>query len=245
MPSSEEIPTPADQDFDDARSHPNPRLCLSNEQEKLHRELCRLQSQLGAMYLGGLQVLEHEANPDRLAQSAHSMRELMDRIVKLLETPVGEGRAKGVPAVSLNAKVIEIEDLFLRGKARTGSYSNELGWEGCIDEHLRKLLEKMNAFFEWFARLHPRRRERVRRTLRRLDGSGRNLPGPFLEQHRKEWEGIRNFFLSVCHHGKRADIDELRDRITALESFLADRLVPSTLDDLDAIDALLEETGDA
>ena len=234
--------TPADQDFE---SHPNPRLRLSNEQEKLHRELCRLRNQLGAMYLGGLRVLEDEANPDRLAQSAHSMRELMDKIVELLETPVGEGRAKGGPSVSLNAKVIEIEDLFLGGMARTVCYSNERGWRGEIDGHLRKLLERMIVFFGWFARLHPRRRERVRRTLRRLDGSGRDLPGAFLEKHRREWEGIRNFFLSVCHHGKRADIDALRERITALERFLAERLVPSTLDDLDAIDALLEEASDA
>ena len=220
-------------------------LRLSNEQEKLHRELCRLRNQLGAMYLGGLRVLEDEANPDRLAQSAHSMRELMEKIAELRETPVGEGRAKNAPAVPLKAKIVEVEGLFLDGKDRTDCYSDECGWGGEIDGHLRKLLDRMNAFFEWFTRLHPRRRERVRRTLRRLDGSGRDLPGPFLEKHRREWEGIRNFFLSVCHHRKRTDIDRLRERITALERFLADRLVPSTLDDLDAIDALLEETRDA
>ena len=245
LPSPEEIPTPADQDFDDARSHPKLGLRLSNEQEKLLRELCRLRNQLGAMYLGGLRVLEDEANPDRLAQSAHSMRELMDRIAELRETPVAEGRAKEAPTVSLTAKVIEVEDGFFGGKVRTDCYSDEWGWRGEIDGHLRKLLERMNTFFEWFAVLQPRRREQLRRTLRRLDGSGRDLPRPFFEKHRREWDRIRRFFLSVCHHGKRTDIRAQRERITALERFLVERLVPSTLDDLDAIDALLEETRDA
>ncbi len=239
------MPTPADQDFDDAPSHPNPGLRLSNEQEKLHRELCRLGNHLGAMYLGGLRALADAANPDRLAQSAHSMRELMEKITELRETPVGEGRVREAPAVPLKAKVNEVEDLFLGGKDRTDCYSDERGWRGEIDGHLRKLLERMNAFFEWFGELHPRRKRLVRRTLRRLDGSGRDLPGSFLEKHRRQWEGIRDFFLSVCHHRRLTDVRTMRERITALERFLAERLVPSTLDDLDAIDALLEEASDA
>ncbi|MDE0356212.1 MAG: hypothetical protein OXN92_00510 [Gammaproteobacteria bacterium] len=245
LPSLEETPTAAHQGFDDAQSDPNPEFGLSTQQKKLHRELSRLQNQLGAMYLGGLRVLEDESNPDSLAQSANSMRELMDKITELRAMPVGGGLSKEAPRVHLKAKLREVEDRFLSSRVRTDCYSEKDGWSGQIDVHLRKLLDGLGAFFEWFASLHPRRREQFRRTLRRLDASGRDLPEPFFEKHRKEWEETRRFFLSVCHHRKRTDIRALRERIAALETFLVERLVPSTLDDLDAIDALLEEASDA
>ena len=67
----------------DVRSHPKRPFALSREQRRLHDALCEQGEELGAMYLGGLQVLQDTANPDRVAQSAHSIRELMEKIVEL------------------------------------------------------------------------------------------------------------------------------------------------------------------
>ena len=60
-----------------------PEFALSREQRQLHNALRSYGEELGAMYLGGLRVLHETANSDRVAQAAHSMRELMEKIGEL------------------------------------------------------------------------------------------------------------------------------------------------------------------
>lgn len=81
--------------------------------------------------------------------------------------------------------------------------------------------------------------------LGKLDRSGLALPAPLVERSWKRWKAIRGFFLGVSHHGKDTDLDTLRNRITDLEVFLSDRLLPRTSAELDAIDAIIEEARDA
>ena len=37
-------------------------------------------------YLGALYALAHQSNPDRIAQAAHSLRELLEKIPRIFET---------------------------------------------------------------------------------------------------------------------------------------------------------------
>ena len=105
----------------DVQPDPNRPLALSREQRRLHDALSERGEKLGAMYLGGLQVLQDAANPDRVAQSAHSMRELMEKIVDPKRRP------------GLTAKVNEVEDRFRDQKPRTNCHSDSAGWAGPID----------------------------------------------------------------------------------------------------------------
>ena len=217
----------------DVQPDPNRPLALSREQRRLHDALSERGEKLGAMYLGGLQVLQHAANPDRVAQSAHSMRELMEKIVD-------PKRPLGLPA-----KVNEVEDRFRDQKPKTNCHSDAAGWAGTIDPPLRKILKKLEDFLDWFAAYYPRRKERFRHALSRLEGTDLDVAEASFKVHWGIWKGLDRYFQGVSHHGKSTSTEELRRRIAGLEDFLASRLLPTTFDELDAIDTLLKESGNA
>lgn len=185
------------------------------------------------MYLGGLRVLHHAGNPDRVAQSAHSMRELMEKIVDPKRRP------------GLTAKVNEVEDEFRDKQPKTNCHSESDGWTGTIDHPLRRILEKLEGFLDWFATSYPRKKERFRRALSRLEGTDLDVPEASFRVQWKVWKRLNDYFQGVSHHGKPTSTEELTKQIAGLEGFLGPRLLPTTFDDLDAIDALLKESGNA
>lgn len=208
-------------------------MSLSREQQRLHGALCeQFGEALGAMYLGGLQVLHDTANPDRVAQSAHSMRELMEKMVDPKRRP------------GLTGKVNEVEDVFRDKKPKTNCHSESSGWNGTIDHPLRKVLKKLEDFLDWFANLYPRKKERFRRALSRWEGSDLNLPETSFEGRWKAWQVLNDYFQGVSHHGKSPSAEELQKQVAGLEDFLARQLLKAS-DDLDVIDALLKESGNA
>ncbi|MCY4107591.1 MAG: hypothetical protein OXG11_01015 [Chloroflexi bacterium] len=224
----------------DAHSDPKPSVALSREQQRLHGALCELGETLGAMYLGGLQVLHDPANPDRVAQSAHSMRELMEKIGEV-ELTTAEGRSTR----RMKNEVFNLRGAFTQAKRNSAGYSESGGWTGPFDGHLYRFLKKLNDFFDWVDSDRPSRRAQFQRTLVHLDPSGRPLAKPLRDRRYRAWREMWDFFQDTSHHRAFPGIDEFRRRIGELEVFLASVLVPRTFDDMDAIDALLKEAGDA
>lgn len=185
------------------------------------------------MYFGGLQVLHDTTNLDRVAQSAHSMRELMEKIVDPKRRP------------GLTAKVFEVKDVFRDKKPKTDCHSESGGWDGTIDPPLRKILKKLEDFLDWFATFYPRKKRRFRRALSRWGGSDLDLHDEAtFAGHWKAWQRLNDYFQGVSHHGKSPSAEELRKQVAGLEDFLARQLL-KTFDDFDEIDALLKESGNA
>lgn len=236
--------TPIDQEDDGSQADSKRRLGLSRTQEELRDALARVDPRLGSIYAGGLRVLEDDSNPDRLAQSAHSMRELMEKIEEWFarKTEGNGGRKRPAP---LKAEIGQVEVLFLRRKRQTGCYSDESGWTGEIDHHLRKVLDRLDGFFEWFAEEYPRRRALFEQMLIGLDPSGLVFPPPLVDNSWRQWRKIRDYFVNVSHHRRDTSLDTLREQTERLENFLADRLLPRTSAELDVIDAIIEEARDA
>ncbi len=237
-------PAPTDQESDAPKADSKHRPHLSREQEALRDALGRFEPRLGRIYVGGLRVLEDDSNPEWLAQSAHSMRELMEKIEGRFAR-VTDGNGGGGPPVDLTHRVIAVKDLFWKRRKKTTCHSDESGWNGEIDPHLRKILIRLDAFFQWFAKVRPLRRELFERMLIGLDPSGLAFSTPLVSSSWKQWKEIRGFFVGVSHHSKDTDLETLRARIDDLEVFLSDRLLPSTSRDLDSIDSLIEESRDA
>ena len=232
MSPSSPPPTGLDQEDDGSQADSKRRLRLSRKQEELRDALARVDPRLGPIYAGGLRVLEDDSNPDRLAQSAHSMRELMEKIEQERLPPV-------------EVRVGQIRDQFLSGREQSRCHSEESGWAGEIDPQLSSLLGRLDAFFDWFAEVRPQRRELFESMLGKLDRSGLALPPPLVGRTWKKWKAIRGFFVRVSHHGTDTDLDTLRRKIADLETFLSDRLLPRTSAELDEIDAIIEEARDA
>ena len=62
-------------------------LELSGSQRALQNALARRSAVLETMYIGGLTVLRDEANPDRFALCAHSLRELIEKLPEHFSVP--------------------------------------------------------------------------------------------------------------------------------------------------------------
>ena len=216
------------------------QLALSRKQQQLHNALRSYGEELGAMYLGGLRVLHEAANPDRVAQSAHSMRELMEKIGEL-----ESANAAGSP--STGSMVVQLKQDFVQLKRKTKGYSEAGGWTGPFKSngHLYRFLKKLDDFFAWVEANRPSRRARFQRAMVRLDPSDRALPKPLRDRRYRDWKQMNDFFQKTSHHRSFPSRDEVRERIGELETFLARVLVPETFDDLNAIDAVLQESGDA
>ena len=217
------------------------QVVLSREQQQLHSALRSYGEELGAMYLGGLRVLCDTANPDRVAQSALSMRELMVKMGELGPTNAAGSQSTG----SMGPKVNQLKLDLVQLKRKTKGYSEAGGWTGPFNGHLHRFLKKLDVFFAWVEADRRSRREQFQQTMVRLDPSDRALPKPLLDTRFSEWQELLRFFQGTLHHGLSPSRDEIRERIGELETFLAGMLVPTTFDDLNAIDALLQESGDA
>ena len=137
------------------------------------------------------------------------------------------------------------EDRFRDEKPRTRCYSDSAGWAGPIDPPLRKILQKLEDFLDWFAAFYPRKKQRFRQALSRMEGTDLVVPEASFGKQWKTWRELEEYFIGVSHHGKPTSTEELRKQIAGLGDFLASRLLPTTFDELDAIDALLKESGNA
>ena len=171
----------------------------------------------------------------------------MEKMEERFSGPGSDGGGKR--PTPLKVKVIEVEQLFraffLDRKKRTGTHSHGSRWSGKIDPRLSRALDKLGEFLEWFAEVHPRRRELFERMLTGLDASGLAVSPPLVSSSWERWKKIRDYFNSVSHHRRDASSTTLREHIRMLEVFLAHRLHPKTSEDLDEMDSFAEETHDA
>jgi hypothetical protein len=212
----------------DAQSMGRPEVVeVSGRARQLWEALSDIDEQLGHMYLGALDVLQHHANPDRLALVAHGVRELIEKLPRFLDVPSTENRGPGI-----------------REQAR----SLVAAWEkwgpsvvdggGMLTSFGEKLLGKLADFCEGVGG-DPTRRQAATAAISRLDLNPLKLPPPIQDLHIAEWSEIEGFFIGVAHHTRPTDNEELEQYLAALERFLLDRLRPRTFEDFAAIDELL------
>jgi len=63
---------------------------LTTTQQEVSKRLRDIDADLSKMYLGGLRVLLDESNPDRIAQSSHSMREITNHLFRNAQVLVSD-----------------------------------------------------------------------------------------------------------------------------------------------------------
>lgn len=204
---------------------------LSGQQHALHEALNEKDSRLGAMYLGCVVVLGQEANPERLHQGAHSIRELIEKIPSIVQVPTPAHKER----MGDKVHVLDVE------WSRVEQSASATGAGDSIDHALAKFLVVLQEFFAWLRGHRPRRRAEARDTLRTLDASGRTLPEQLEELNVEAWVRIRDFFIDTAHHRRPCTIEEFRHYLDAFERFLLDSLRPRTFADFEIIDALIQE----
>ena len=189
------------------------------------------------MYLGALIVLDdNERNPERFSQASHSIRELIDKIPKCFDIDTHANKE------SLKEKVMTLERSWLKATEKSICHDSICdGWKGEIDEILQSFLKATQEFFEWREKHLPRKADEIKKALRKLDNSERTLPFPLENHNVTFWSQIKDFFLSVCHHGKDTDPKEFGHWLESFEIFLLDRLYPRTYEEFDKLDSIIAE----
>lgn len=213
---------------DSRRGLAGPTWELQGRQRRLFDALRAKDPKFASMYQGALQVLADEENPDRLALSAHGFRELMEKM--------GPDRGQ-----TMNAKLQELRKSWDSACDWSDSF-DEGEWQGeAIDGPLRDFLGTLVEFFESMKKHVQALKKGFRQLMRELDPYPSGPPQDLEEIRVSEWERSYIFFQSVCHHRKKATLDEVQERVDAIETLLHDYLVPRTFEVHTELDALIEE----
>jgi hypothetical protein len=211
-------------------------LEMSARQRMIFTALDGKHARLASMYAGACHVLV-SGNPDHFALAAHNIRELIEKLPDHVDVPAAAASDKlkqpSTPP-SLKERVNALAQQWQSIDSRIENATE-------IDGRLKRFHRKLREFFESFERDFPTRVAQRTAALRKLDGSGRQLPAP-IENHRVGiWGAYNNFFQGVSHHSRACADDEFFDWLDSFEGFLVDCLCPRTFDDFATLDAIIEE----
>jgi hypothetical protein len=207
---------------------------LSGRQRALFQALGKKDSQLASMYVGALFVLRNTSNQDRIAQAAHSLRELLEKLPRILDMPI---QAK---PPSMMDKIRPLEKTWSKAKTESSGLKTNPRSDK-IDTPLRKFLDEAERFFGWLASDRPTRKEQAAIVVRGLDPLKKALPQTIEILHVEEWDRYRNHFELVSHHQAVEELDEFMKWVDGVEGYLIDRLIPRTFDDFTALDKIIGE----
>jgi hypothetical protein len=177
------------------------------------------------MYFGAIRVLHDDENPDRMALAAHGIRELIENLPKYFDLPVPRRRE------SLGVKVRALHQAWQKVLKRITPPDDPIP---------DAFVEKLKAFFEWFAVDQPERREVAAMVVRGFDPSGRQLPAAIEKDQVDEWHGLRQYFVETAHHRGSPPVD-FSARLEAFERFLLELIRPHTFENADRLDDLIAE----
>ncbi len=200
----------------------------------LRDELRRRSSELADIYWGAILVLDNHDNPERLAMSGHSLRELQDRLPRILAVSEATDRLK------LDDVFPGVADKWEATRNGSKSRTDDGDWQGEVDARLRKFLKWFDEFVRKFRERNVRMERVSRAALRTLDPGLDTVPAETGDHAVRVWLEVRKTFVDVAHHNI-VEESALVDAIAKFESLLGDRLYPSTFEKQAQIDTIIRE----
>ena len=215
------------------RERPMP-LRLSYQQQTvldlLKKNVKTDQAPLHDWYLGALYALDNEHNPDRIAQAAQSLRELIEKLPRVVQGIDAQGKShSGFKQMRQN-----LHDRFSKDTTRYDG-----AWKGkLIDNDLNKTLGKFGEYLE--QNQQPTRNEQMQTALIKLDPMAKHLGNTIHKKKGDELHRLWTIFEGFVHHRKAADTGVFKESLEALERILFNLLAPITADDQREIRSILE-----
>lgn len=162
-------------------------------------------------YQGVIEIITSQS-PDRIAQAAHSLRELCDELPSAIA---------GIPKfVSPISAAKPLGPHFLEVKKE--SYGN--GWKGeTINQSLDEVLCRFENIFS-----EPARSKRFGRALTAADPQADLLSKDWRKERDKVFEHFYGFVQNVAHHSYLATEAEMSEKLKLFESLLLNYLTPCT-----------------
>ena len=180
-------------------------------------------------YLGALYALDNEHNPDRIAQAAHSLRELIEKLPRVVQGINVQGKSHG----GFKQMRQNLHNRFSKDKARYKEV-----WTGkVIDDHLSKTLSDVGEYLEH--NKQPNRKKQIQTAFATMDPMADYLGSNIQEKKGEKLHDLWIKFEGFVHHGKAPDTDEFKDCLESLESIVFDLLAPITAQDQSEIKSIL------
>ena len=206
-------------------------LVLTSKQRDVLEALQSKQTEkfpLRDWYIGALYALSNHYNPDRVAQAAHSLRELLQKLPRVVQ-----GNEVHVSATDFAGMRRNINDRILKDKER---YLE--GWKNkVIDGRLDKTLRKAEGYFS--RNQQPTRKEQIKQAVATIDPMVNSLGSEIQKVKRNQYHHLWNQLEEFSHHGSGPDVAKFNNCLEELENILFDLLAPVTAEDQKGIQTIL------
>ena len=187
---------------------------------------------LSRWYLGALCALNNPYNPDRFSQAAQSLRELIEKLPRVLGIGFQSG-SHGFKGIRDN----------LRSRFEKDKEMYAQGWKGHeINAHLNRTLVQFDDYLE--RNKQPTRREQIQKSLARIDPLARLLDKEIRDAvllKRDQLFHLWDRFEKHAHHNIDSDFVEFTLSLEALERIVIDLLAPITAEDQQEILSILDQ----
>ena len=176
-------------------------------------------------YFGALCVLADSYNPDRFSQAAQSLRELVEKLPRVVST-------------TSEIKTSDFKGLRRRLHNRFLKYTKTYpeGWEGrTIDSHLGRTLQEICEYFE--LNQQPTRKDQIQEAVANIDPMADRLDTMVQKRKSNDLHRLLQRLEDFAHH-KRLD-HKFSDILRELEGLLFDLLAPITAQDQKEIESII------
>ena len=186
------------------------------------------------MLRGALHTFHDGDNPERIAQTAHSIREVMEKLV------LWGDRVIRAPGPTLGDRVRELAKVVDRARDESPSHIGAR-WDGPIDGLVRRMLVETENLVDGFRKERPSRRQRALEIMQTLGPAAGPLPGAAGDTLVEEWQRHEDYFTKVSHHADPGTPDEFDGRVQAWIQFMLARLRPPTLETQRKLDEIVRK----
>ena len=191
---------------------------------------------LSQWYHGALYALDNHNNPDHVAQAAHSLRELLEKLPEVVhESDVQVGGSKSSKFLTMRSN---IDNWLLRSKER-----NPEGWKGKqVDKYLTKALTEIEKYIE--LNKQPNRRERIQQAVATIDPMVNSLDANIQKSKRDQYCNLWDQLEGFAHHNDKSNKDksnvaEFTSCLKELENIIFVFLAPGTAQNQKEIQTIL------
>ena len=183
---------------------------------------------LSRWYLGALYALRNRHNPDRLSQAAQSLRELMEKLPRVVQE-----RDIQVISYDFRGKRQSLYTRIQKDKRRLAG-----GWEGrLIDRPLVRTLEEFEAYLKQSQR--PSRGEQVQIAVASIDPLAGQMDKAIRSRKHEEMLKLWERMEAYAHHNT-VDAEEFGQWLEVLDRTILDLLAPITAESQQEMQRILQ-----
>jgi len=223
-------------------SDPSPLYSFnpSDQQQAIIRSLSEKSTELAYIYIGTLRVLIDRKNPDRFHQSAHSIRELIEKLPRYWP----DAPSFKPPEMGIKSLFNPLIDKWISTVKKT--CCADLDWTGIIDPPLTEFLRDFQIFITEYQEAYPSFRKQTEIFLKSIAPFADSLPHQEAQRREKErlkrWMDFRSDFNKFCHHNKNnfPYIEKMKSFESMLASEILPPVTPPALEDLQELDQIIQ-----